>query len=128
MSVQGLAAALSRMLETGEGSDLKFTCNGTEFSVHSSLVCAQSPMLRAAIRDGFQVSRHGAATRMALLTIRKEAESMTISMDAYEPRIVKKFIQYLYTGNYEGHEPPEAGSTADAEAKGKIRQSSTRPC
>ncbi len=47
---------LVQMMESGEFSDLKFTCNGHVFKVHKAVVAMQSPMIRAAIQGGFEVN------------------------------------------------------------------------
>ena len=44
-------AWLSRLLETGNYSDLTLECEGKKFKVHKSVVCIQSPVLAAAVRN-----------------------------------------------------------------------------
>lgn len=42
-------------LETADPTDLTFSCREENFKVHKSVVCAQSPMLRAAVNGNFKV-------------------------------------------------------------------------
>lgn len=44
------------MMESGEFSDLTFVSGGHEFKVHKVVVCAYSPMIKAAVIGGFEVS------------------------------------------------------------------------
>lgn len=56
MSAMSQNSVLAQMMQSGEFSDLKFVCNGHEFKVHKAVVCAQSPVIKAAIQGGFEVS------------------------------------------------------------------------
>lgn len=47
---------LAELLETGEFSDFTLICQGEEFRLHKAVVCPQSPVMKAAIAGGFQVS------------------------------------------------------------------------
>lgn len=50
-----LSKALQQLLASGRFSDLILTCDGQHFRVHKAIVCSQSPMLAAAVRNGFEV-------------------------------------------------------------------------
>lgn len=43
-------------METRQFSDLKFVSHGHEFPVHKLVVCLQSPVINAAMHEGFEVS------------------------------------------------------------------------
>lgn len=43
------------LLKTGQYSDLTLACQGKEFKVHKVVVCSQSEVLAATIREPFQV-------------------------------------------------------------------------
>lgn len=46
---------LGHLLKSGQFSDLTLVCRDQEFNVHKAVVCAQSQVLAAAIREPFQV-------------------------------------------------------------------------
>ncbi|PHH75567.1 hypothetical protein CDD80_2268 [Ophiocordyceps camponoti-rufipedis] len=70
-------------MKSGDFSDLAFSCNEEKFKVHKNVVCGQSPVIKAALSKTFE-----------------EGHSNVIKMHDFEPRIVKSFIEFLYTGNY----------------------------
>ncbi|KAJ3497078.1 hypothetical protein NLG97_g2182 [Lecanicillium saksenae] len=94
---------LLAVMLSGEYSDLMFSCHGEEFKVHRAVVCPQSSVIQAALTTGF-----------------KEAADGTLSMDAFTPASVRRFVQFLYTKNYD-YDPNEA----DAEASNKIQSAKT---
>ncbi|EGX94301.1 BTB/POZ fold domain containing protein [Cordyceps militaris CM01] len=67
-----------------EYSDTVFSCQGTLFKVHKAVVCSQSPVIQAAMRSGFQ-----------------ESGNNTLNMDTFTPALVKHFIQFLYSKDYD---------------------------
>ncbi|PHH84488.1 hypothetical protein CDD83_1861 [Cordyceps sp. RAO-2017] len=75
---------LEEMLKSEEYSDLRFTCNEHIFRVHKAVVCAQSPVVRAALSGHF-----------------KESEANAINMDSFHPMSVRNFVRFLYTGDYD---------------------------
>ncbi|CAJ2505458.1 Uu.00g128520.m01.CDS01 [Anthostomella pinea] len=81
---------LANMMKLGDYSDFTPRCNGEEMPVHKNVVCAQSPVLVAAIRGDF-----------------KEAKTNAIDVD-FDVGTCKRMITFMYTGNYEGD------STADS--------------
>ncbi|ATY60011.1 BTB POZ fold domain containing [Cordyceps militaris] len=90
-----------------EYSDMVLSCQGTLFKVHKAVVCSQSSVIQAAMRSGFQ-----------------ESENNTLNMDACTPAVVKRFIQFLYSKDYDDvcvpdkDEPQQADQrTADQVAK-----------
>ena len=46
----------SRLLETGQGSDMTITCKGKVFKVHSAIVASRSDFFATACWGGFKVS------------------------------------------------------------------------
>ncbi|KAI0855227.1 hypothetical protein F4860DRAFT_520091 [Xylaria cubensis] len=84
--------AFSRTLEeqlkaTSGFSDLTIVCQGVEFATHRFIVCANSRVLTAALAGNFS-----------------EAKSRVLNMD-FDLDSVKRFLEFLYTGDY--HEIPE---------------------
>ncbi|KAI1328222.1 hypothetical protein F5Y16DRAFT_398629 [Xylariaceae sp. FL0255] len=80
--------SLEEQLRATKGfSDLKIMCQGVEFTAHRFTVCAHSDVLTAALSGNFS-----------------EAISKTINMD-FDLDSVKRFLEFLYTGDY--HEVPD---------------------
>ena len=48
---------LSRAMESGEYSDLTILCKDQKFPVHKVVVCSQSKVLAATMKNGFKVLR-----------------------------------------------------------------------
>lgn len=46
---------LSELLQTGKFSDCTITCQGKEFKLHKVVVCAQSPVIAAALEKTSKV-------------------------------------------------------------------------
>ncbi|KAH7323827.1 hypothetical protein BKA65DRAFT_75515 [Rhexocercosporidium sp. MPI-PUGE-AT-0058] len=77
------SSILSSLYSTGQYSDLTITCQGHAWHVHRAVVCVQSEPLAAAVSGSF-----------------KEAKTGTIDLDNRDPKIVSKFLYYLYHGDY----------------------------
>ncbi|KAH6874682.1 BTB/POZ protein [Thelonectria olida] len=87
------AHSLNRARERGEFTDLTFTCNGYSMPVHRVIVCSQSPVFRAACTGEF-----------------KEASTRTYSLDSHSLPMVRRLVDFLYTGDYtEKYEEEVAG-------------------
>ncbi|KJK73845.1 hypothetical protein H634G_10876 [Metarhizium anisopliae BRIP 53293] len=95
MSVNSLNSTLVHMMESGEFSDLKFVCQGEEFQVHKAIVCGKSPVIKAAIQRGF-----------------KESHTNVIVLDSFQCSTVKRLVQFIYTGDYDDPETPQADGNA----------------
>lgn len=55
MSATNSDSILAQMMMSGEFSDLIFICRGQEFKVHKAIVCAHSPVIKAAVQGEFEV-------------------------------------------------------------------------
>ncbi|KAM0737909.1 hypothetical protein ACQRIT_007913 [Beauveria bassiana] len=74
---------LGHLLKSGQFSDLALVCRDQEFNVHKAVVCAQSQVLAAAIREPFQASKTG-----------------KIVIEEYDTNTVEQLVEFLYTGDY----------------------------
>ncbi|KAM3525799.1 hypothetical protein NHJ13051_003790 [Beauveria bassiana] len=74
---------LGHLLKSGQFSDLTLVCRDQEFNVHKAVVCAQSQVLAAAIREPFQASKTG-----------------KIVIEEYDKDTVEQLVEFLYTGDY----------------------------
>ncbi|KHO00486.1 speckle-type POZ protein-like protein [Metarhizium album ARSEF 1941] len=84
MSATNSDSILAQMMMSGEFSDLIFICRGQEFKVHKAIVCAHSPVIKAAVQGEFE-----------------ESQSNAIKMDSFQPKTVKRLVQFMYTGDYD---------------------------
>ncbi|TQW01058.1 BTB/POZ domain-containing protein [Cordyceps javanica] len=100
MSAVTRGPVFGHVLKTGLYSDLTLSCSRREFSVHRVVVCSQSEVLAAAIREPFQ-----------------EAKTRTIVIEQYDADTVEKMVEFLYTGDY-GSPLHEAQETNDASVAG----------
>ncbi|KAI1113037.1 BTB/POZ protein [Nemania sp. NC0429] len=73
-----------RLLESGEFSDFILVCGDEKFSVHKNIVCAQSPVIAAAMEGQFM-----------------EAETNIFQVNDFKPVTLECMVQYMYTGKYE---------------------------
>ncbi|KAM4054396.1 BTB/POZ domain-containing protein [Hirsutella rhossiliensis] len=100
MAAENLTPALTRMMLSGDFSDLKFTCKGKDFKVHKAIVCAQSPVIKAAVQGGFE-----------------ESHKYVINMDKFHTETVKQLVKFMYSGDYDAsehlHEAPMPDGAAD---------------
>lgn len=71
------------LFDTGLYSDLVLECEGRQFKVHKALVCPQSPVLTAQMRDQWQ-----------------EAQSGVIRVDEFDAGTMLRFLQFLYKKDY----------------------------
>ncbi|KAL2177482.1 uncharacterized protein P884DRAFT_269857 [Thermothelomyces heterothallicus CBS 202.75] len=91
-----LYSALSGLLTSGKFSDMIVRCGGREFKAHRAIVCPQSPFFDRAITGGFSESTTG-----------------VVELPDDDPNVLERFLQFLYTGNYEDetildwHKPAE---------------------
>lgn len=46
---------ISKLLGSGDYSDLTLVCEGETFKVHRAIVCSQSPVIAAAVNGCFEV-------------------------------------------------------------------------
>ncbi|KAI1817059.1 hypothetical protein GGS20DRAFT_535228 [Poronia punctata] len=71
-----------KLLQIKEYSDLTVQCDGGEFKVHRAYLCAQSPVIAAALRGDFMEAKTG------ILKISYDVES------------VRRFLEFVYSGAY----------------------------
>ncbi|OBR05623.1 BTB/POZ domain-containing protein [Colletotrichum higginsianum IMI 349063] len=76
--------ALSSFFMSENFSDMKITCGGGVYSAHRVVVCGQSSFFDKALSGTF-----------------KEAATATVDLPEDDPDILEKFLEYLYTGNYD---------------------------
>ncbi|KAI0440642.1 hypothetical protein F4803DRAFT_577438 [Xylaria telfairii] len=72
----------AKLLQIRDFSDLTLACDGQEFKVHKAYVCAQSPVIAAALKGSFMEAKTGV---------------LNVSFDAQS---VQRFIEFIYTGDY----------------------------
>ncbi|KAH6843420.1 hypothetical protein B0I37DRAFT_217667 [Chaetomium sp. MPI-CAGE-AT-0009] len=65
-------------------TDLTVTCGEQTFRLHRAVICPQSPFFEKACTGGFM-----------------EATTGHINLDEQDPQIFAKFVQFIYTGNYD---------------------------
>ncbi|KAI1427186.1 hypothetical protein F5Y12DRAFT_712520 [Xylaria sp. FL1777] len=72
----------TKLLEIIDYTDLTLECDGKQFKVHRAYVCAQSPVIAAALKGSFMEAKTG------LLNVSFDIQS------------VRRFIEFIYTGDY----------------------------
>ncbi|KAI0192422.1 hypothetical protein F4808DRAFT_443119 [Astrocystis sublimbata] len=75
----------TKLLRIRDYSDLILSCNEQQFKVHKAVVCAESPVMAAALKGGF-----------------KEAKSGVIDV-LFDIESVRRLIEFMYTGDYLSH-------------------------
>ncbi|KAH8658921.1 BTB/POZ protein [Ilyonectria robusta] len=88
--------SLNRLRENGVFADFEFTCDGHTIPVHRVIVCSQSPVFHAACIGKF-----------------KEASTRTYSLDSHSLPMVRRMVDFFYTGDYTG-ESEEDNTSEDA--------------
>ncbi|KPM36882.1 hypothetical protein AK830_g9706 [Neonectria ditissima] len=78
-------ASLSKLLMSKKFADMTIRCGGETFNAHQAVVCTQSPFFDRAFSNSFNF---------------KEAASKTIDLPEDDPEILKRFLEFLYTGSY----------------------------
>ena len=73
---------LSRMLSSGEGSDIQFVVKGTAIPAHSFIIKDSSPVLTAMFQHDM-----------------KEASNRSVTVKDVEPDVFRQLLHYLYTGD-----------------------------
>lgn len=75
-------------------SDLILECDGQEFRVHRAIVCAQSPVLAAALRGEFVVSCTSNTAQIIVFTNRQEAKTSTVHV-SFDIKTVRRLIEFM---------------------------------
>ncbi|KAL2149708.1 hypothetical protein VTH82DRAFT_8360 [Thermothelomyces myriococcoides] len=95
-----LIGEISNARERGEFTDFVLLCGGERFPVHKVIVCSHSKVLHAACRKPF-----------------REAALGEYEITDQSPEMVRRMVDYFYTGDYKGHdEPPEEPSKEKPES------------
>ncbi|KAL6402720.1 Kelch-like protein 21 [Ilyonectria robusta] len=90
------AEQIAKLRENGEFTDFEFTCNGHTIPVHRVVICSQSPVFHAACNGEF-----------------KEASTRTYSLDSHSLPMVRRMMDFFYTGDYtEESEEEDTGEDA----------------
>ncbi|OAX80011.1 hypothetical protein ACJ72_05662 [Emergomyces africanus] len=76
---------MERLLSSKQYSDCTIACEGENFYVHKAVVCTQSPVLAAAMDGQF-----------------REARTDIMHLYGFDVATVKRMIDYLYTGQFNG--------------------------
>ncbi|KAK7432412.1 Kelch-like protein 10 [Neonectria magnoliae] len=105
-------SSLSKLLLSEKFSDMTILCRGHEFKAHRAIVCTQSSFFDGAFSTSF-----------------KEAASKTIELPEDDPEVVKRFLEFLYTGSYTDGVALNAGkpSTAAMLTPEEIQESLNSP-
>ncbi|KAJ3483988.1 hypothetical protein NLG97_g7171 [Lecanicillium saksenae] len=74
---------LGKLLQTGEYADLTLVCGDQEFRAHKAVVCAQSAVLAAAIKEPFEASKSG-----------------RITVNEFDTAQITGMMEFLYIGDY----------------------------
>lgn len=80
---QSILDKISECRKNGDFIDFKILCDGVDFDVHKIILCSQSPVFHAACTGKF-----------------REASDSTYQMTDESILVVKKLLDYLYTGDY----------------------------
>ncbi|KAI0105543.1 hypothetical protein GGR51DRAFT_571839 [Nemania sp. FL0031] len=84
MDGKNLSSSLeATLLPIRDYSDLTLECDGREFKVHRAYICAQSPVMAAALKGNFM-----------------EAKTGMLHM-SFDVPSVWRFIEFIYTGDYQ---------------------------
>ncbi|OAA64237.1 BTB/POZ fold protein [Niveomyces insectorum RCEF 264] len=75
---------MAQLLDSGEYSDLTLECHGQTFKVHKAIVCAQSPVIAAALRGDFEEARTG-----------------TVKIEAFNAETAERMVKFMYGVEYE---------------------------
>ena len=73
---------LSRMLSSGERSDIQFVVKGTAIPAHSFIIEDSSPVLTAMFQHNTE-----------------EASNRSVTVEDIEPDVFRQLLHYLYTGD-----------------------------
>ncbi|PGH09654.1 hypothetical protein AJ79_05620 [Helicocarpus griseus UAMH5409] len=92
---------MKHLLFSKQYSDCSIKCQGEIFHVHKAVVCTQSPVIAAAMDGQF-----------------REAKTETMNLYSFDIDTVKRMIDFLYTGQFNGDIDETAGYTAKRK-KGK---------
>ncbi|KAK1245505.1 hypothetical protein MKX08_005134 [Trichoderma sp. CBMAI-0020] len=84
----------TRLMTSGNYSDLKLVCQGREFKIHKLVACSQSSVIATALKGGF-----------------KEAQSGMITIEQFDAETVRRMVEYLYTGDYDRTKPKSRAAT-----------------
>ncbi|KAH8894295.1 POZ domain-containing protein [Thozetella sp. PMI_491] len=76
-------SSISKLFLSDKFTDMTIRCPGREFKAHRAVVCTQSTFFDKALTGGFEESLSG-----------------VVQLPQADPTVLEKFLQFLYTGNY----------------------------
>ncbi|KAI8720199.1 BTB domain-containing protein [Fusarium sp. LHS14.1] len=76
-------AMLADLLQTGRFSDCTIVCHGKEFKLHKVVICAQSPVIAAALEKAS-----------------KESQRSSLTITTFDLATVECMVEYLYRDDY----------------------------
>ncbi|KAH6843218.1 hypothetical protein B0I37DRAFT_214723 [Chaetomium sp. MPI-CAGE-AT-0009] len=82
-------SSLGSLLNSNKFSDMTICCDGREFKGHRAIICTQSSFFDKALTGAFS-----------------EAVTGVIDLPEDDPDVLARFLQFLYTGNYEDETHP----------------------
>ncbi|WQF89307.1 Putative BTB/POZ domain-containing protein [Colletotrichum destructivum] len=94
-------------------SDMKITCGGGAYSVHKVVLCGQSPFFDKALAGSFQQRANEALIKTSSNSFSKGAATATVDLPEDDPDILERFLEYLYTGNYDDKVLPKLSTPAN---------------
>ncbi|KAI1826024.1 hypothetical protein F4861DRAFT_130451 [Xylaria intraflava] len=100
---------LSAKRQSGEYTDFTLVCQGQELRVHKLVVCGQSPMMAAAVRNNFAVClprlRHSLVPAPHEYEQEAKVETLEVNFGLAPCQLM---LDFMYTGNYALPDEPEA--------------------
>lgn len=87
----------------GKFCDLNIVCDEVRFQAHRVIVCLQSPIIRAACAGPWKVKQQSRQSRVTRRRSRKslqEATSGTFEIKESSPVLIKRMLDFMYTGCY----------------------------
>jgi speckle-type POZ protein len=88
----GLVPGLAALLASGEGTDVTLLCGDERLGAHALLLCVQSPVFAAQLREG---------------PLQADASAVPVPPDI-TPHTLRRLLEFLYTDELEPASPEEA--------------------
>ncbi|KAG6001875.1 hypothetical protein E4U21_003752 [Claviceps maximensis] len=102
MHPEKVLRTVARDRADGAFCDLEIVCGDTRFPAHRVIVCSQSPVIQAACVGPWKVkNQEQVVTRRRSCRNLQEAASGTFEIKESSPVLVKRMIDYMYSGSYD---------------------------